>query len=439
MSSYAQEQTATQPIEKLSAKLEKANRSLSHKLEKLNRRLIKKLEKAYPQLKEVNLDSLMEERVYQAQQQDTSSHPTDSPTLATDSTWLQIQKLKAELLADQELTPGGLDLHQQMDESLAELAKTQELLKQWQMPGLPELPEIDLPALPNTPDPGELMSAKHLDKLKGELTGLKTLMDRYTQQFEGWPEELLNRATNLEEVKLLQNQKKLMDAYKPLPEGYRENMEGFQTNDFVKEKLQAKAEEIKKVGGKSIQERFTEAQAEMDEAKKKYSSLNSLSDTAKRQANPYAGQPLLKRLRWGGNFQVNRQEPTSIDAALSVSYLINARARLGLAGAYRVTTRKRITNLDFDNEVYTTRGFLDYTLFKTFYLEGLYEWSYTDVLDRNDISQGRQWVRSAMLGLGNRFTLTRGIQGNFVTLYNFSHDERSPYNSPWVFRVGFEF
>ncbi|MCE7992163.1 MAG: hypothetical protein HEP71_09295 [Roseivirga sp.] len=459
LGALAQEKQESASVNIISKQLDKVNSALSKKLDKINKKLEKRLVKLYPQLKGVNLDSLMDERVYQqdklAKLKDAQLDiPGDTLNpkipdvngLGTeqinsldlpDSTITAIQKLREELMADMNLTPRGLDLHQEMGETMAKLGKTEELMKSLKTPDFPELPDLKIPALPEVPDVKTLLP-KDIQGLEGKLTEYSGLMDQYKSEFDGWEEKLLAKVTNLEEVKLLQEQKERMDAYKPLPEGYREKMEGFQTNDFVKEKLQAKAEEIKKVGGKSLQEKFDKAQSKITEAKKKYGSLNSLDDAPKRKPNPYKGEPFLKRIKLGGNFQVNRQQPTSIDAALQLSYIINQNARVGTGFSYRIATQKRITNLDFDDQVLTTRAFFDYTIFRSLYAEALYESSSLEVIDQNDISQGKQWVQSGMLGLGNRFSIANKIQGTFTTLYNFLHDAKSPYNSPWVVRVGFE-
>ncbi|GAB5524081.1 MAG: hypothetical protein Roseis2KO_19530 [Roseivirga sp.] len=458
MGALAQEKQEPASVNVISKQLDKVNNALSKKLDKINKKLTKKLMKLYPQLKGVNLDSLMEERVYHKdklakldsvqlnvpgdtlnpQMQDVGSLGTEQINSLDlpDSTITAIQKLREQLMADMDLTPRGLDIHQEMGETMAKLGKTEELMKSLKTPEFPELPDVKIPALPEVPDVKTLLP-KDIGKLESQLSELTSLMKDYKEEFKGWSEKFLARATSLKEVKMLQQQKERMDAYKPLPEGYRESMEGFQTNDFVKEKLQSKAEDIKRVGGASLQEKLDKAQQKISEAKEKYGSLNSLEDAPKRKPNPYKGEPFLKRIKVGGNFQVNRQQPASIDAALQLSYLINQNARIGTGFSYRIATQKRITNLDFDDQVLTSRAFFDYTIFKAIYLEALYESSSLEVVDQDDVSQGKQWVQSGMLGIGNRITVAKKIQMNVTTLYNFLHDARSPYSSPWVFRLGF--
>lgn len=456
----AQEKQEPASVDILTKQLDKVNNALSKKLDKINKKLEKKLLKLYPQLKGVNLDSLMEERVYNKEklaklQNGPGDLPRDSLSVTApnlndvtgekidelnlpDSTLTAIQKLREELMADLNLTPRGLDIHQEMGETMSKLGKTEELMKTLKAPDFPELPELKIPALPEAPDLKSVLSSSELEGLGSKLGELSSLMTDYKGEFAGLEQKLLDQIMDLEEVKLFQSQKEMMDAYKPLPEGYRDQVGKFQTNDFVMEKLETKAEEIKQVGGKTIQEKFDAAQQKISEAKEKYGSLNSLEDAPKRKSNPYKGEPFLKRIKVGGNFQANRQQPTSIDAALQLSYLINQNARIGTGFSYRFATQKRITNLDFDDQVLTTRAFFDYTIFKSIHLEALYESSSLEVIDQNDVSQGKQWVQSGMLGIGNRLSITKKVQMNVTTLYNFLHDARSPYSSPWVFRVGFE-
>lgn len=460
LSGFSQTDPEPLNVQALTAKLEKANEALAKKLSKINRKLKRKLLKQVPELKDVNIDSLLEERVYRQDhlQKVRSSEltvPGDTMLASTgtlqdakligletslnDSTLQKINELRQELTSGMDQTPWALDIHQEMGETLAELGKTEELLKQLQMPDLPELPDLKLPKLPEIPKLEDLLSIKDFDELTSGLGEIGKIVEEYKAQFAGWDQELLARATSLEQVRILQEQKRLMDNYKPLPEGYRQNMQGFQTNDFVKEKLQEKSEEIARVGGKSLEERFQEAQTKMADAKSKFSEMKSLEEGPKKRPNPYAGKPFLKRLVIGGSFQPNRQDPRSLDAALQIAYMINARARIGTGAAYRINLQKPVNNNNLDNNVFRVQGYLDYTFWRTAFVEASYEWNSTDVKSRDGLSLGRQWVQSAMIGAGNRFNLPKGLKGNFTALYNFFHDEKSPYNSPWVFRVGFEF
>lgn len=343
----------------------------------------------------------------------------------------QIGALQQKILSGTQITPPNLEIAEELQVTIKELDELKALYAKI------KLPELNGQGLESALS-DDIIPAGRFDKLKKRAGSFEEILDKYTAEFDNWDQKLLERVTSLEEVAKIQKMKDRIDKYEFLPEGYRKNMKGMQTNDFVKKKLQAKAEELKKVGAKSLQEKLDAAQAKMAEAKEKFPSLQSVEEAPKRPPNPYKGDPFLKRLKFGGNFQVNRQEPSSIDASFRVSYLMNQNARIGVGTSYRIGTEKDL-KFNFDEQVFGLRSFFDYTIFRSVYAEALYEWNLTDVPAQNDISQGRQWVQSGMLGLGNRFRMARKMTGNFTVLYNFLHDDKSPYPSAWVFRVGFEF
>ena len=347
----------------------------------------------------------------------------------------KLNELQSDLLAKTKLTPPNLDIANDLQVSIKEVDELKQLLAKLQLPSL------------NTPDfqnqLGENILPKgRFDRLMKRGDALKSALEEYTKEFENWDQKLLERVTSLEEVALIQKQKDRIDNYEFLPEGYRKNLEGMQTNDFVKDKLQAKADELKRAGAKSMQEKFDEAQSKIAEAKEKFPSLESVKDAPKRPPNPYKDEPFLKRLKFGFNFQVNRQEPISTDLAINVSYLLNQNARLGIGGSYRIGLEKDFGGINFDDQVYGVRSFFDYTIFRSIYAEALYEWSNTEVGEQqqpSDAPISKKWVQSGMIGLGNRFTIKKKLNGNFTALYNFLHNTDSPNPSPWVFRFGFEF
>lgn len=45
----------------------------------------------------------------------------------------------------------------------------------------------------------------------------------------------------------------------------------------------------------------------------------------------------------------------------------------------------------------------------------------------------------ALFGLGIEYNFIRGSKGNMMVLYNFLHNDDSPYEKAFVFRFGFNF
>lgn len=352
-------------------------------------------------------------------------------SLMPDTELGKIAGLQSDVLSSMKITPPNLDIAKELQVTITELDELKALYAKI------KLPELNGPNLESALS-DDIIPKGRFDKLMKRAGSFEEILDKYTAEFENWDQKLLERVTSLEEVAKIQKMKDRIDNYEFLPEGYRKNLDGMQTNDFVKEKLQAKAEELKKVGAETLQEKLDAAQTKIAEAKEKFPSLESVEEAPKRPPNPYKGDPFLKRLKFGGNFQVNRQEPTSIDASLRVSYLMNQNARIGLGSSYRIGTEKEL-KFNFDDQVFGLQTFFDYTLFKSIYAEALYEWNLTEVPTQNDVSLGNQWVQSGMLGLGNRFRVSKKVSGNFTALYNFLHDAESPYPSAWVVRFGFEF
>lgn len=419
----AQEETKSNGLEKLSAQMDKANKSLQKKVTQLQNKLEKRLKKANPDLTTGQLDSLRNAQIGEI--------PADlEEALMQDSILQKIKGWKTKLQQDLDLTPPNLDVAKDLDISIKELDELQNLYEKV------KIPELKVPNLKSKAK--GLLSKSDLSDLTGKAEDLQKLVSDYKNNFKGWDEKLLAKATNIEEIKLLKEQQEKLAAYKPLPEGYRENMDGFQTNDFVKEQLEAKAEEIKKIGGETLQEKFDAAQEKLSEAKEKYGSLESLKDAPKRKPNPYKGDPFLKRIKWGGNFQINKDDPASVDIAVQASYLLNQRARFGTGVSYRVTVGKNFQQIDFKDQVFGIRTFFDYTIYKSIYLEALMEWIRARPKETTELSSSHIWTRAMMLGAGNRFNITKKLKGTFTVLYNFSYNENSPHPSPWVFRAGFE-
>ena len=410
---FGQVPEENESIEISTKSLQKANKQVQKELDKLSRKMRKRLQKAYPDLPEESLDSLV--------QQTIASRKEELKQVAKDSATNYLQTLRTTLIEDLKETPEKLPVADEIRESISkvdELKEMQGLLK----------------------DEGKLtdmLDVSELKKLNREVGDLKSAFEEYKGEFEGWDEKLLQEVSNLPEARLAKAQMDKIKAYKPLPEGYRENLGQFQTNDFVKEKLEAKAEEFSRLGETTLQEKFDEAQARMAEAKKKFPSLESVEEAPKRY-NPYKGQPFFKRLVIGGNLQVNQQQPASLDAALNLTYPLGLRSAVGLSGAGRIFVEKPKATQTKEHAT-SIRSFLRHTFWRTFYVQGNYEFTRLRIEDVNETNLGQEWVQTALLGLGKRFNLSPKIKMNFTVFYDLFYDlERSPNNQRWVTRIGFD-
>jgi hypothetical protein len=76
-------------------------------------------------------------------------------------------------------------------------------------------------------------------------------------------------------------------------------------------------------------------------------------------------------------------------------------------------------------------AFSQYRAIKSFYFHAEYE-SFN-----RPFREARTWNNQALAGIGREFAVVKSIKGNVSILYNFLHDEKSPYSRPVVFRFGF--
>ncbi|OEK02287.1 hypothetical protein BFP97_12495 [Roseivirga sp. 4D4] len=409
---FAQESLQDESLEISTQSLEKANKKVQKEIDKLSKRLRKSVSELYPDLPVDKVDSLVSAMA--AKKEAIQGEAKDSVTN-------YLQTLKQDLLADLKETPEKLPVADKIRESVEKL----EELKQMQ--GL----------LKDKDQLVEMLDVSEIKKLNKQVVDLKGSFEEYKSQFDGWEDKLLEEVTNLPQAQLLKEQAEKMKAYKPLPEGYRDDMGQFQTNDFVKEKLEAKAEEFKKIGETTLQEKFDQAQTKITEAKQKFPSLESLEDAPKRY-NPHKDKPFLQRIILGGNLQVNRQEPVSADLSLSLTYPLGLKSAIGVSGGTRVFLEKAKVVRTRDQAT-GFRAFYRHTLYKSFYLQANYEVTKLRTEDLNDNQLGEQWVKTALLGIGKKFTIAKKIQMNFGLFYDLFFDAtQSPNDQAWVMRLGFD-
>jgi hypothetical protein len=91
-----------------------------------------------------------------------------------------------------------------------------------------------------------------------------------------------------------------------------------------------------------------------------------------------------------------------------------------------------------ENNIYGGRIFGRYNVRPNIFLHGEYESLNLDLYNRVSETFQRTWVPGLFLGAGYFAPFGRRGGANVTFLYNFLFDnQRSPYNQPYVFRVGF--
>ncbi|WP_420385572.1 hypothetical protein [Roseivirga sp.] len=395
-----------------SGELQSSNAKLLKDLRKLKKKGKRTLAKQYPDASEAELDSLIKQQIGEIKEN------------FKDSTESAFGSLRQKLSEDLKETPEKLPVSDEVQESIETLKELEAISK---------LKKDSLKAK-------DIFTPSNIKKVNKRAGDVLDNFGKYKSEFKDFDEVMLSKVESLPEAQLMKDQLEKIKAYKPLPEGYRKNMDRLQTNDFVKDKLEEKAKELEKVG-ESLQERFDEAMAKMQEAKAEFPSLESLEDAPKRY-NPYKGLPLFQRLQFGGNLNYNPEKPVSIDLAGNIVYPVNKRLSLGVESAGRIQLEKSnkvaSSNQQGRQQVWSLRGLSRYFITPNFFFQANYEASKVNT-ENLDNSISYNWYRTGLVGIGKQFNVRKGIKMNVSIFYDvFYNPVTSPHGKAWIARLGFE-
>ena len=274
------------------------------------------------------------------------------------------------------------------------------------------------------------MNSEELQELQRKV--FKNVEDYYV-------EKLLER----QELIAFKQQQAELNALKNLPQVYRQQYEAYKNGEKLKQEArqQALSQASKLLADHAPQ--YKQAVDELSRLKRKYSYVpgtDKLSQAVKR--NSLKGQPLKRRLVIGGNFQIVTAEPVVIDISPLVGYRFNKVFHIAAGASYRArfsaasSTYIR-TNFNRDELTYGYRVFANHKLWRALFIHAEYERMSREFKKAGTDLYERQWQNGGLAGLGIRYSVTNGVQGQATLLYNFLHDNnKQMYPSPWVFRFG---
>ncbi len=152
--------------------------------------------------------------------------------------------------------------------------------------------------------------------------------------------------------------------------------------------------------------------------------------------------PFGQRIYFGGNFSFQFGYVTYLDVSPLVGYMINKDFSAGVGITYRYL---RYKDINYKTNIYGGRMFVRHNLPILpipLFVYSEYEDLNLDVAVYNathtDYTISRQWVPSLFVGGGLFQPIGKRAGFTIMALYNIIYDDqRSPYNSPLVFRVGF--
>lgn len=177
---------------------------------------------------------------------------------------------------------------------------------------------------------------------------------------------------------------------------------------------------------------------EVAELKKKFSEVIDSNDlSSAKKINSLKGNPIRKRMVYGGTFQLHVNGETKIDLNPELGYKLSKRLEMGFGGTYRLRVRTGDLPQAIDKPmVMGFRGYIEHKLIKHFYVHGEYE-SLKSSRHKNGEDREGVWHNSLLAGIERRFVMSGKFQGQAQVLYNFNSRNNPLYSSPWVFRVGF--
>ena len=435
-------------INRYNKQLEKLNRFIQKQTEELNALLGAKQEGLGISQLENKIDSLTRLRLSvpetqqekiekQLSQLETIQSKLDCADAAGISTQFQekINDLKGQLKVGAQLSKSDLKLNKKLNTSLLQLGDLEHNLK-----GL-EKAKSGLSALELNPEKLKEKWAPietNLNQFKEQMGDYQETLEDYKGKLADWDQTLEEEITRLEVVESLKNQQK--DFFDPTTQAKeaREKMQQYQSKDYVQKQIKERFSKlIEQEGSDVISKRLAAGHEKLASYKKKFDELQDLSNAPEKAPKPMQNVPIKDRFGFGGNLQMNRGEPVSMDAGLEAAYKLSGKEEFGIGAAYRIRLEKLdISNLSTD--VFNIKAFYFYRFWKSFSVQANYEWNHVTTSGTSTQTENRSgnWVKSGLVGLRKEQRFFKKLSGYATIQYDLLHKAASP-GPAWTFRFGF--
>ena len=152
--------------------------------------------------------------------------------------------------------------------------------------------------------------------------------------------------------------------------------------------------------------------------------------------NQGISRPITDRLTFGGSFHLNREEPVSLDLAPQIGYKFSDRWTAGLGCSFRYLLGRTSAAPTYSANTWGLRAFSRYMLFSSFFANTEVEAIHHAIV-APDGSRDIRWTPGVLIGIGGRYSISKGLKGNATFNYNLIWDENDQlYNSPWMLKIG---
>jgi hypothetical protein len=301
---------------------------------------------------------------------------------------------------------------------------------------------------------GQLGATKAYRKFQQEVYYYKAQVEAYKNIFENptlLEEKLLSL---LSETKFFQNFFANNSALGALfnlpgnsnPVNQAAAIAGLQTRASLQQDLQARLGAGPNIN-QMVQQNIGNAQSQLNSLKDKLSQLSSNGggevDMPDFKPNSNRTKSFLKRIEIGSDMQSiksNTYFPTTTDFSFSAAYKISDRSKAGIGLSQKIGWGKNIQNIKFSYQGIGFRSFVDIRIKNGgFWISAGGELNYkSQFRDFSILNNFSPWQKSALLGLKKVYQAGK-MKGTMSLLYDFLYKNKTPYESPFVFRVGYQF
>jgi hypothetical protein len=299
-----------------------------------------------------------------------------------------------------------------------------------------DIPKIDSATLKSE---AKSLAKEQLEAQTGidvpDITLDSTTVDQVQEELESRAEAALKENSELGELSQLDDQLGELKEVKDKIELTQQQIKEKTARKALKQKMTSQAKSYLMDNADKVQQ----IQSQMGELKQKYSFVPNSNDlsTAKKRSS-LKGESFWKRLVIGGNFNISKTNPITIDLSPVLGWKINKVSEVGITGTYRAKfgADNRGINSFENDEVYGFSVFGNYIIFKNFFasLEGE---NMSKVTGTEEAHQ-RKWNQTLLVGLGRKFNVAKFLEMQAIISYNFLHNNSDNlYNSPVVFKTGF--
>ncbi|MDH5251631.1 MAG: hypothetical protein OEW40_21735 [Cyclobacteriaceae bacterium] len=299
-----------------------------------------------------------------------------------------------------------------------------------------EIPTLEISATSRLgmPPSGQVLGLSGIAPTTAKLQGLNQALPQGAGSIDQIEKMAESQVTKISEVGTIQDQLGQLPGTQ------------FSTEDQAKQVLLSQAKEavVDHFAGRG--EELQAAMDQMSKYKKKYASINSLSEIKRRPPNEMKGKPLIERIVPGIAFQLQKKnDALLVDFNPYAGYRFTGKITGGLGWNHRVSYNLKTSGFNKEARIYGPRIFGEYKL-----LPGLSPRievetmnTYIPPFARSSSSvdeHGREWVWGTFMGIKKDYKFLKKINGTAMVMFRlFDPHRKSPYADIINARFGFEF